>query len=309
LSEPIEQIRTQLEDLQQAEASIYRIQDLFQVQSQLNVGGKELLPNGALSVTFENVSFSYSDVQGQASTSLRINKQDTKPELILQDISFHLPPSHVLGLLGRTGSGKTTLVRLLLRLYDSQSGTIRLGNVDINQTPLTDLPKHVGLVTQNVQLFQTTVRNNLTFFNQNISDERIYETLEMLGLSAWLHSLPKDLDTELGPDSSGLSAGQAQLLAFARVFLKDPGLVILDEASSRLDPTTEKFIEKAIDQLLIGRTGIIIAHRLATVQRANQILILDKGRVSEYGLREELLENSHSRFAQLLKTGLTDLLV
>ncbi|MBE9034037.1 ABC transporter ATP-binding protein [aff. Roholtiella sp. LEGE 12411] len=300
LSEPIEQIRTQLEELQQAEASIYRIQDLFQMQSQLSAGGKELLPNGALSVTFTNVSFSYNE---------RIKRQDTKPELILQDISFHLPPGHVLGLLGRTGSGKTTLARLLLRLYDSQSGTICLGNVPINQAPLTDLPKHVGLVTQNVQLFQTTVRNNLTFFNQNISDDRIYETLEMLGLSAWLHSLPKDLDTELGPDSSGLSAGQAQLLAFTRVFLKDPGLVILDEASSRLDPTTEKLIEKAIDQLLIGRTAIIIAHRLATVQRANQILILDKGRVSEYGLREELIPNSHSRFAQLLKTGLTDLLV
>ncbi|MEA5627653.1 ABC transporter ATP-binding protein [Nostoc sp. UHCC 0251] len=300
LSEPIEQIRTQLEELQQAEASIYRVQDLLGVQSQLSAGGKERLPHGALAVKFENVSFSYSE---------RIKKQDTKSELILQDISFHLPPGHVLGLLGRTGSGKSTLARLLLRLYDPQSGTIRLGNVLINQTPLIDLPKHVGLVTQNVQLFQTTVRNNLTFFNQNISDERIYQTLEMLGLSAWLHSLPKDLDTELGPDSSGLSAGQAQLLAFARVFLKDPGLVILDEASSRLDPTTEKLIEKAIDQLLIGRTGIIIAHRLATVQRANQILILDKGRVSEYGLREELLENSHSRFAQLLKTGLTDLLV
>ncbi|MBW4609129.1 MAG: ABC transporter ATP-binding protein/permease [Hassallia sp. WJT32-NPBG1] len=300
LSEPIEQIRTQLEELQQAEASIYRIQDLFGVQSQLSAGGKERLPHGALSVTFVNVSFSYND---------RIKRQDTKPELILQDISFHLPPGHVLGLLGRTGSGKSTLARLLLRLYDAQSGKIRLGNVPINHTPLTDLPKHVGLVTQNVQLFQTTVRNNLTFFNQNISDERIYQTLEMLGLSAWLHSLPKDLNTELGPDSSGLSAGQAQLLAFARVFLKDPGLVILDEASSRLDPTTEKFIEKAINQLLIGRTGIIIAHRLATVERANQILILDKGRVSEYGLREELIQNSHSRFAQLLKTGLTDLLV
>jgi ATP-binding cassette subfamily B protein/ATP-binding cassette subfamily C protein len=149
-----------------------------------------------------------------------------------------------LGLLGRTGSGKSTLARLLLRLYDAQSGTIRLRNVPINQTPLTDLPKHVGLVTQNVQLFQTTVRNNLTFFNQNISDERIYQTLEMLGLSAWLHSLPKDLDTELGPDSSGLSAGQAQLLAFARVFLKDPGLVILDEASSRLDPQQKNSLKK-----------------------------------------------------------------
>jgi ATP-binding cassette subfamily B protein/ATP-binding cassette subfamily C protein len=205
LSEPIEQIRTQLEDLQQAEASIYRIQDLFQVQSQLNAGGKELLPNGALSVTFTNVSFSYSE---------RIKRQDTKPELILQDISFHLPPGHVLGLLGRTGSGKSTLARLLLRLYDAQSGTIRLGNVPINQTPLTDLPKHVGLVTQNVQLFQTTVRNNLTFFNQNISDERIYQTLEMLGLSAWLHSLPKDLDTELNGTKKSYKLYEVRISSF-----------------------------------------------------------------------------------------------
>ncbi len=291
LGQPIERLRTQFEDLQQAEASIYRIQDLLQVQSQLSSGGEKQLPHGALSVTFENVSFSYND-----------------QELVLQNISFDLPPGHVLGLLGRTGSGKSSLARLLLRLYDPQSGSIRLSGVPINQTPLTDLPNLVGLVTQDVQLFQTTVRNNLTFFNQNISDERIYETLEILGLSEWLHSLPQGLDTNLGPDSSGLSAGQAQLLAFTRVFLKDPGLVILDEASSRLDPMTEKLIEKAINKLLIGRTSIIIAHRLTTVEKANQILILEQGRVSEYGQREKLTQDSHSRFAQLLKTGSIDLL-
>jgi len=300
LNEPIEQIRTQLEELQQAQASIYRIQNLFQVQSQLNEGGKELLPNDALSVTCENLSFSYND---------RTRRLDQQQELVLQNISFHLPPGQVLGLLGRTGSGKTTLARLLIRLYDPLNGSIRLGDVAIDQTPLTDLPRRVGLVTQDVQLFQTTVRNNLTFFNQNISDESIYQTLKVLRLSQWLQSLPNGLDTKLGPDSRGLSAGQAQLLAFARVFLKNPGLVILDEASSRLDPTTEKLIEKALDRLLIGRTGIIIAHRLTTVERANQILILENGRVSEYGLREELANNSNSRFAQLLKTGLTDLLV
>jgi ABC-type multidrug transport system fused ATPase/permease subunit len=297
LSEPIEQIRNQFEDLQQADASIYRITELLQIQSQLSVGGDKSIPDGALSISFENVSFSY-DEQALGNG-----------DLILQDISFYLPPNQVLGLLGRTGSGKTTLARLLLRLYDSQSGSIRLGGVPINQTPLTDLPRLVGLVTQDVQLFQTTVRNNLTFFNQNISDDRIYETLEMLGLSEWLHSLPNGLDTNLGSDSSGLSAGQAQLLAFTRVFLKNPGLVILDEASSRLDPITEKLIEKAIDKLLIGRTGVIIAHRLATVKRANQILILENGRVSEYGQREELAKNSHSRFALLLQAGLNDLLI
>jgi ABC-type multidrug transport system fused ATPase/permease subunit len=297
LSEPIEQIRNQFEDLQQADASIYRITDLFQVQSQLLTSGEKLLPPDALSIAVENVCFGYND-----------REHDTE-DLVLQDVSFNLPAGQVLGLLGRTGSGKSTLARLLLRLYDPQSGSIRLGGVPIDQTPLQELPRKVGLVTQDVQLFQTTVRNNLTFFNPDITSDRIYETIEMLGLSEWLHSLPNGLDTTLGPDSSGLSAGQAQLLAFTRVFLKNPGLVILDEASSRLDPMTEKLIERAIDKLLMGRTAIIIAHRLATVERANQILILDKGKVSEYGEREQLAKNSHSRFAQLLQAGLTDLLV
>lgn len=290
LSAPIEQIRTQLENLQQAEASIIRIKELFQVQSKLSLGGDKPLPKGALSVAFENVSFSYHD------------------KWILQDISFYLPPGQVLGLLGRTGSGKTTLARLLLRLYQPQEGSVRLGGVAIDQTPLMDLPSRVGLVTQDVQLFQTTVRNNLTFFNQKISDEHLLRTLEVLELSEWLRSLPNGLDTHLGADSGGLSAGQAQLLAFARIFLKDPGLVILDEASSRLDPTTENLIERTVDRLLQGRTGIIIAHRLATVQRADQILILENGRVIEYGPRENLANDPNSRFARLLKTGLTDVL-
>ncbi|HBL59453.1 MAG TPA: ABC transporter ATP-binding protein [Cyanobacteria bacterium UBA8803] len=313
LREPIEQIRTQLEDLQQAEASIYRIQDLFQVKSRLSVGGDQPLPERALSVTFENVSFSYQD--GALRIGSRENLLSTSipnpqsSEWVLQNISFSLPPGHVLGLLGRTGSGKTTLVRLLLRLYDPQIGTIRLGGVATDETPLTELPQRVGLVTQDVQLFQTSVRHNLTFFNSQIDDKQIFHALEVLGLSQWLYSLPNGLDTPLGPDSCGLSAGQAQLLAFARIFLKNPGLVILDEASSRLDPTTENLIEQAVDKLLEGRTGIIIAHRLATVQRADRIMILENGLMMEYGVCEDLRNDSNSRFARLLKTGLTDVLV
>jgi ABC-type multidrug transport system fused ATPase/permease subunit len=129
------------------------------------------------------------------------------------------------------------------------------------------------------------------------------QTLEDLGLMPWLEALPAGLDTELGADSGGLSAGQAQLLAFARVFLKDPGLVVLDEASSRLDPLTEQLIERAVDRLLENRTGIIIAHRLQTVERADQILILEQGQTVEYGDRAELAHNSQSRFAALLRAG------
>jgi ATP-binding cassette subfamily B protein/ATP-binding cassette subfamily C protein len=312
LSPPIERIREELEDLQQAEASILRIRELFQIQSHLSFDGNKSLPDGPLAVTFENVWFSYDELLVNCHWSLVANKtQVTKDEgprttnhWTLQNISFSLPPGQVLGLLGRTGSGKTTLARLLLRLYDPHHGQIHLGGVSIDQTPLQELSQRVGMVTQDVQLFQTTVRNNLTFFNTEIGDERILHVLDMLGLSQWLCSLPDGLDTQLGSDSGGLSAGQAQLLAFARVFLKDPGLVILDEASSRLDSTTETLIEHAIDRLLEGRTGIIIAHRLGTVKRADYIMILDNGRTIEYDTRENLSQNSTSHFYQLLKIGL-----
>lgn len=276
-----------------------------------------------MSVVFDNVSFSYEDQGGQGGqgdkgevTSLfPISPSSHIPHLpsppppaVLQNISFNLPPGQILGLLGRTGSGKTTLARLMLRLYDPQEGCIRLGGVAIDSTPLRELRQRVGLITQDVQLFQTTVRNNLTFFNKNTNDQQLLDALELLGLSEWLRSLPHGLDTQLGSDSGGLSAGEAQLLAFARIFLKNPGLVILDEASSRLDPITEKLIERAVDRLLEGRTGVIIAHHLATVQKANQILILDHGRIVEYGFRKDLANDSNSRFARLLKTGSPDVL-
>jgi ABC-type multidrug transport system fused ATPase/permease subunit len=167
------------------------------------------------------------------------------------------------------------------------------------------------MVTQDVQLFRATVRQNLTLFDASIPDERVIEVIRDLELSDWFDALPKGLDTELESGGKGLSAGEGQLLAFARVFLRNPGLVILDEASSRLDPATERRIEHAIDKLLgvtpgePKRTAIIIAHRLDTVQRADGILILDQGQVAEYGERTALLRDPESRFSQLLHTAST----
>jgi ABC-type multidrug transport system fused ATPase/permease subunit len=166
-------------------------------------------------------------------------------------------------------------------------------------------------VSQDVQLFHARVRENVTFFDPTIDDARITAVLERIGLGGWLRALPHDgadaLDTEML--AGGLSAGEAQLLAFARVFLRDPGLVILDEASSRLDPATERHIERAIDALLADRTGIVIAHRLATVQRCDRILILEEGRIVEEGPRAELTQDPSSRFSELLRTGLEQVLV
>jgi ATP-binding cassette subfamily B protein len=288
---PISQLRNQLADLQQAEASISRIEEVLATRSTLREGGGPVLPTGALPVEFRDVSFSY---DGQ--------------EAVLQHVSFQLKPDRVLGLLGRTGSGKTTIARLLLRLYDPTAGEIRLGHITPPMTTLADVRRHVGMVTQDVQLFRGTVRDNLTFFNETIPDEKLRAVLADLGLSGWLASLPNGLETELEPGGSSLSAGQAQLLALARVFLTDPGLVILDEASSRLDPATESLIERAIDKLLANRTGIIIAHRLSTVQRADEILILDQGRIVEHGDRVVLASNPNSHFYQLLQTGLEEVL-
>jgi ATP-binding cassette subfamily B protein len=192
-------------------------------------------------------------------------------------------------------------------LYDPDAGSVRLAGMDLREVRLDDLRQRVAMVTQDVQLFQATVRDNLTFFNRLIPDERLEHVLRQLRLWEWVQSLPKGLDTPLAGGQS-LSAGEAQLLAFARVFLKDPGLVILDEASSRLDPATETLMERAVDRLFSERTGVVIAHRLKTVQRADDILLLENGCVAEYGSRAALASDPASRFHRLLETGLEEAL-
>ncbi len=165
------------------------------------------------------------------------------------------------------------------------------------------------MVSQDVQLFHATLRDNLTLFAESVDDDRLLDVLSRLGLGDWAMALPSGLDTVLPPGGGGLSAGEGQLLAFARAFLADPGLVVLDEASSRLDPATERLIERAVDHLLDGRTGIIIAHRLATLERADEILIVDRGRVVEHGPRGDLAADPSSRFAHYLRVGLEEVLV
>lgn len=312
LERPIRQITRQMEDLQKAGAGITRIRELFYRQSEIQDLAASLpegsaLPRGALAVEFQDVSFGYDDAVSSGDSKPSDNGKDT----VLRDLSFRLPPGTVLGLLGRTGSGKTTLTRLLFRLYDPDSGVIRLGAAvltDIHQVPLTDLRQRIGMVTQNIQLFHATVRDNLTFFDDSIPDERILHVIHELGLSKWYESLPEGLDTELESGGGGLSAGEAQLLAFMRIFLQDSGLVILDEASSRLDPATEHLIERAVDKLVQNRTAIIIAHRLGTVQRADEIMILEDGCIGEYGARSKLASDPNSRFYGLLQTGLEEVL-
>lgn len=292
LGEPIERISHQIQDLQKALAAIARIRDLMALTPTITDGHGVMLPTGALPVQFDDVVFHYDD--------------GDPDEPVLQHVNFSLAPGVKLGLLGRTGSGKTTLTRLLFRLWDPKAGAVRLAGEALTGLNLDNLRQRVGMVTQEVQLFEASVRDNLTFFDAAIADERVIAVIRELGLGAWFDGLEKGLDTMLPPAGGGLSAGEQQLLAFGRVFLQDPGLVVLDEPSSRLDPATEQRLEHAMDRLLQGRTGIIIAHRLATVQRVDEIMIMDAGAIQEHGRRADLVADHNSRFYQLLTTGLEE---
>jgi len=319
---PLWRIMDMVDQLQRAVAAINRITKLLAVQPTLHDGPGVEVPEGPLAVEFDHVSFQYEDVEplslSDPDNTEKATAVDTvlegeaeaeqePAEVVISDISFRLEPGKILGLLGRTGSGKSTLSKLLYRFYDPNVGHIRLGMpgsmFDLQAAQRSDLHGRIGMVTQDVQLFHATVRDNLTLFDDSISDERILAVLAQVGLLGWVEELEQGLDSEMSGNDSSLSAGEAQLLAFTRVFLADPGLVILDEASSRLDPATEQQIEIALDQLLAGRTSIIIAHRLATIQRADQILILENGQVAEHGDRTALAADPHSRFYELLRTG------
>ena len=285
LRDPLEQLTRQMNSFQQATGGLVRVQELLAVTSRVTDGPGAPLGDGAHAVAFDRVWFAYAD------------------EPVLRDVSWRLEPGEVLGLLGRTGSGKTTMSRLLFRLYDPASGGVLLDGTDIREARLDELRSRIGLVTQDVQLFDGTLRDNVTLFDASVPDAALTEIFGHLGLDGWLRELPSGLDEYLGASGRGLSAGEAQLVAMARVFLRDPGLVVLDEASSRLDPATERLLEAAITRLLEGRTGIVIAHRLTTLERADAILVLDDGSVAEFGPRTALAADAGSRYAQLLRAG------
>jgi len=291
LRQPIEQLRNEIQDLQQAAASLGRVETLLESKPSLTDGPVEALPRGPLSVEFERVSFSY-----------------TGDLPALHEVSLRLEPGRVLGVVGRTGSGKTTLTRLLPRFYDPHDGVVRVGGVDLRTVRIAAVRERIGLVTQDIHLFNASVRDNLTLFDDSIPDAQLQATLDAVGLGDWLRGMPDGLDTQLGAGGLGLSAGQAQVLACARVFLRDPAIVILDEASSRLDPATERLVQTALARLLEGRTGIIVAHRLETLSFADDILTLDDGRILEYGPRLELLADPDSHFSGLLRTASEEVL-
>jgi ATP-binding cassette subfamily B protein len=284
LRQPTEQIRNEIQDLQQAGASLGRIETLLSKRSRLADGPGDRLPPGPLAVDLDDIWFGY---------------EPGTP--VLRGVTLHLEPRRVLGIVGRTGSGKTTLTRLLPRFYDPDAGAVRLGGVDLRDVAIAATRSRIGLVTQESHLFTASVRDNLTLFDDDVPDERLVAILEALGMGDWLSALPAGLETMLGAGGVGLSAGQTQVLACGRLLLREPDVVILDEPSSKLDPATERLVHRAFARLLEGRTGIIVAHRLSTFALADDILVLEDGAVREHGPRLALAANPDSRYAAMLR--------
>jgi ATP-binding cassette, subfamily B, multidrug efflux pump len=234
-------------------------------------------------VKFENVWFAYNG-----------------EEYVLKDISFDVKPGETIALVGATGAGKSSVINLLSRFYDIQKGSIRIDGRDIKEYDIETLRSKIGVVLQDVFLFSDTIANNITLNNKNITEERMWEAAELVGAKKFIEKMPDGFNYKVMERGATLSVGQRQLISFIRAIVYDPRIIVLDEATSSVDTETEGMIQHAIEKLMYGRTSIVIAHRLSTIQKADKIIVMDKGHIKEVGRHEELLKQG-GLYAELNK--------
>ncbi len=251
------------------------------------------IPNGPLDIAFDNVTFRFPQASEVSLASLEaVAKQDAVAERseVLHDVTFHVAAGHMVALVGPSGAGKTTTASLIPRLYDVTAGAIRIAQVDIRELSQQDLRDQIGVVSQEAHLFHDTIRANLLYAKPSASDAELISALQKAQLGEFLESLSNGLDTVVGDRGHRLSGGEKQRMAIARVFLKQPRIIILDEATAHLDSESEVAVQRALSFALEGRTALVIAHRLSTIRDANSIVVLEEGRIVDQGTHEELLQ-------------------
>jgi ATP-binding cassette subfamily B protein len=274
---PLTNLGNTLDLYQRAMASTTRVLDLLDTAPQITSGPLHLPVDQVRGeIRFENVCFEYSSSAGRT---------------VIDDLTLHIHAGETVGIVGATGAGKSTLIKLLLRFYDVQQGRVTLDGYDIRQLRLEDLRRAIGFVSQDVYLFHGTVRENIAYGSFDATLEEVMEAARVAEAHDFIMALPQGYDTIVGERGQKLSGGQRQRISIARAVLKNPPVLILDEATSSVDNETEAAIQRSLERIAVGRTTIVIAHRLSTVRNADRIFVLDEGRLSEQGRHEDLLEN------------------
>jgi ABC-type multidrug transport system fused ATPase/permease subunit len=295
--EPIQQLSQLYTTYQQGMAALDKIFDLLDTEPDM-VDAPAAIDPGALKgeIEMDGVWFSYADkTEFEVSPRLGRDKSQTQPpgdgdDWAMRNVSLHVPPGQTLALVGTTGAGKSTFAKLVARFYDPQRGRVLVDGHDLTGVQQQALRRQLGIVPQEGFLFSGSVRENIAFGRPEATLEEIEDAAAAVGATEFIAALPEGIETEVGERGVQLSAGQRQLVAFARALLAEPRILILDEATSNVDVRTEKTIEKGLERLLAGRTAIVIAHRLSTIRRAGKIVVLDHGRIAEAGTHDELIE-------------------
>ena len=259
--------------IQQGMASTKRIFEVADIQPSIQDAQDAVeLPRVQGNVEYKNISFAYEN------------------KMVLENINLAVQPGEVIALVGRTGSGKSTLMSLLLRFYDPATGTISVDGKNIKKVKIESLRRQMAVVPQEVALFTGSIKDNIAYGKTNATDEEIITAATLANAHLFINKMPQKYDSEVGERGSSLSGGERQRIAIARAILRDPRILILDEATSSLDAETESLIRDALDKLMKGRTSFIVAHRLYTVEHANRIVVIDEGKIAEVGTHQELIQ-------------------